>query len=110
MPEVREITPEFAVAGQIGADDVADLAARGFRSIICNRPDHESPGQPAFAAIAAAAKDAGLEATYVPVVPGHMMPADVDAFRAALGMLPAPVLAYCRTGNRSLNIYLAAKS
>jgi sulfide:quinone oxidoreductase len=109
MVDVREITPEFAVAGQISSADVADLAARGFRSLICNRPDDESWGQPDFASIAAAAKAAGLEAAYVPVVSGRMTPADVDAFRTALGNLPAPTLAYCRSGARSLSIYTAAK-
>lgn len=109
MADIKQITPEFAVAGQISVDDVKELAAKGFRSVICNRPDRESADQPDFATIASAAKAAGLETAYVPVVSGRMTPADVDAFRAALGKLPAPTLAYCRSGTRSLNIYTVAK-
>lgn len=109
MADIKHVTPEFAVTGQISVDDVKAIAAEGFRSVICNRPDKESSDQPDFAAISAAAKAAGLETAYVPVVSGRMTPADVDAFRVALGKLPSPTLAYCRSGTRSLNIYTAAK-
>ena len=41
-----EITPAYSVAPQIGTGDVAEIAAKGFRSIICNRPDGETPTRP----------------------------------------------------------------
>ena len=44
--EYRQITDEYAVAGQIAPEDIAAIKAAGFRSIICNRPDDEQPGQP----------------------------------------------------------------
>ena len=50
---VYEITPDYSVAPQIAAEDVAEIAARGFRSIMCNRPDGESPGQAPVAEIEA---------------------------------------------------------
>jgi uncharacterized protein (TIGR01244 family) len=37
-----------------------------------------------------------------------MSAADVEAFRHALATLPAPVLAYCRSGARSLGIFAQA--
>jgi sulfide:quinone oxidoreductase len=43
----------------------------GFRSIICNRPDGEGNDQPTFSEIEEAARAAGLEAYYMPVVPGR---------------------------------------
>jgi sulfide:quinone oxidoreductase len=109
MVEIKRVTADFSVAGQIVPSDVADIAALGFRSIVCNRPDNEQSGQPAFRAVAEAAKAAGLETALVPFVSGGMTSADVDAFQAAMAKLPAPVLAYCRSGARSLNIYTAAK-
>lgn len=109
MADIKHVTPEFAVTGQISASDITTIADQGFRSLICNRPDQESADQPDFATISAAAKAAGLETAYVPVVSGRMTPADVEAFRVALGKLPAPTLAYCRSGTRSLNIFMAAK-
>lgn len=92
---------DFSAAGQIGPEDVAEIAEAGFKSIICNRPDGEGHGQPAFAEIEAAAKTLGLETRYIPVTPGQAGPPEVEAFAAALREMPKPILAYCRSGARS---------
>lgn len=107
MMEIRQIDPQLAVSGQIGPDDVAAVAARGFRAIVCNRPDGEEAGQPRFAEVAAAARAAGLEARHIPVS-GPVSDTQAAAFGAALSDLPAPVLAYCRSGARSAAISAAA--
>jgi sulfide:quinone oxidoreductase len=109
MVDIKRITPDFSVSGQIAPSDVADLVAEGYRSLICNRPDGEQAGQPEFKLIAEAAKAAGLETAFIPFPSGSMSAADVEAFRRALATLPAPVLAYCRSGARSLGIYTMAK-
>ena len=57
--EYRQITDDYAVSGQIVTDDVAAIKEAGFRSIICNRPDDEQPGQPSAAEIAVAVEAAG---------------------------------------------------
>jgi uncharacterized protein (TIGR01244 family) len=44
------------------------------------------------------------------VVSGGMTPADVARFAELLKELPAPVLAYCRTGTRCTYLYQAAVS
>lgn len=100
-----QITPDFHVAPQITVDGVADLARAGIRSVMCNRPDHEDPGQPAFAEIEAAARAAGLDVAWVPISSAGFGPQEVAAFRDALGDLPAPVLAYCRTGTRCTRLW-----
>ena len=94
------IDPDFAVAPQIRPEDVAAIAAQGFRAILCNRPDDEETGQPAFAEIAAAAEAAGMPAAWVPVRSGMITEQDVEDFRAAMAALPKPVFAYCRSGAR----------
>lgn len=98
--EIKKIHDGLSVASQITAQDVAVIKDQGFKSIICNRPDDEEAGQPAFAGIEAAAKDAGLPIIYQPVVPAMMDHDDARAFKAALADMDAPVLAYCRTGSR----------
>ena len=103
--ETRKITDEASVAGQIAAADIPAIAAAGFRSIICNRPDNEVVPQPVFADIAKAAQSAGVMTRYVPVVPGNFTPADIDAFARAVAELPKPVLAYCRSGSRSASLF-----
>ena len=103
--DLKRLTPEIAVAGQIMPEDVAAIAAAGYRAIICNRPDDEAPGQPPYAAIEAAARKAGIATRFVPVVPGKIGADDVTAFAEALRALPSPVLAYCRSGARSSSLW-----
>ncbi len=96
----RRITDDFFVSPQITADDVPDIKAAGFRSILCNRPDGEEPWQPAFDDVATSAGAEGIEVRSVPIVSGQMTEADAEAFGEALKTLPKPILAYCRSGTR----------
>jgi len=107
--ETRQITEDFAVAPQITPDDIPAIAAAGFRTIMCNRPDGEEPGQPEEAAVAQAARDAGLETCSVPFSAATMTEADVIAFRDALDSSPGPMLAYCRTGTRCAMMWSLVK-
>ena len=108
--EIKQVTPEFAVSPQIVPADLAALAAAGFRAVICNRPDGEGPDQPLFAEIEAAALKAGLAARYLPVETGKVGDATVLDFARALSQLPRPVLAYCRSGTRSVTLWSLAEA
>ncbi len=102
----KQISANLSVSEQIDAGDIEKIAAAGFRSIICNRPDHEAVGQPAFATIAAAAQKAGLSAAYIPMAPGQTDPAVAAVeFGKAMAELPKPVFAYCRSGARSTMLW-----
>jgi uncharacterized protein (TIGR01244 family) len=107
--DIRQVAPDYAVSGQITPADVTEIARRGFRSIVCHRPDGEAAGQPDHASIEQAARAAGLEFRYIPIVSGQMTGHDIDAMVEALASLPAPVLGYCRSGARSTNVYKAAR-
>ncbi|KGM87566.1 hypothetical protein rosmuc_02302 [Roseovarius mucosus DSM 17069] len=100
LMDLRPITQDFTVSPQIEVGDVAAVVDAGYRSILCNRPDGEDYGQPAYDAVAAAAEAAGLAVRWVPIVSGQMTQAALDEFRAALDEMPKPILAYCRTGTR----------
>jgi uncharacterized protein (TIGR01244 family) len=101
MTDFRTVTEVFSVSPQISPADVAVAAAQGFTLIINNRPDGEAPGQPTSAQIEAAAHAAGLGYAYIPVV-GRPGPAQVQAVRAAVAEAPGKVLAFCRSGTRSI--------
>jgi uncharacterized protein (TIGR01244 family) len=89
---------------------MAAVAQAGYRSLIINRPDFEGgPEQPASADVLRAAREAGVQAVYQPVVSGAMTPEDVQRFKQLLAELPGPVLAYCRTGTRCTNLFQAAQ-
>ena len=101
----NKITDKVSVAPQIAVNDIETIKAAGFKAIICNRPDGEGADQPTFEEIQKAAREAGLEAAYVPVQSGKVTDKNVEEFGAALKELPRPVLAYCRTGTRSATLW-----
>jgi sulfide:quinone oxidoreductase len=103
--EIKTIDEGLAVSPQISPTDVAEIRKEGFRSIICNRPDGEGADQPTFAEIEKAAKKAGIEVRYLPVVSGRVQDTDAEAFGAAFAKLQKPVFAYCRTGTRSATMW-----
>lgn len=106
--QLRTLTEDLSVMPQITAEDVAELARLGFRSIIGNRPEGETPDQPAWDELAAEARRYGLEARQIPVVPSQIGDADVAVFSQALRDLPKPVAAFCRTGTRSTILWALA--
>ena len=101
---IREINDEYSVSPQIALEDLDQIQAMGFKSIVCHRPDDEDPGQPDFDLIAARAKELGIETAHIPVV-GQPTGDAVKAMVDALDELPKPMLGYCRSGNRSTIIY-----
>lgn len=108
MTTPRTIDAHIAVAPQIDPADLADLAAAGFTAIVNNRPDGEDAGQPTGAAIAAAAAAAGLRYTAIPVTQAGFSHPQIDAMAQALAAAPGRVLAYCRSGTRSCNLWALA--
>lgn len=101
--------PTFGTAGQIEPSQLTEIAAQGYKSVINNRPDGEAgPGQPKNADIAAQAEALGLNYAYLPVVPGAVTPAQVQEMNRLLKSMPEPILAFCRSGARSTNLYQLA--
>lgn len=109
MADIRTVTPAFAVAPQIAVADIPEIAEKGFTLIICNRPDGETLDQPPAAQIKAAAEAAGLGFAHIPVV-GAPNAAQAEALRAAIAEATGPVLAYCRSGTRSIMAWTLGQS
>ncbi len=105
---LKPLAADLSVTSQITPEEVAELAAAGFRSIISNRPDGESPDQPDWSTIKAAATLSGMEARAIPVVAHQISDADVDKFREAFRLLPKPIAAFCRTGTRAALLWALA--
>ncbi|WP_293898769.1 TIGR01244 family sulfur transferase [Phenylobacterium sp.] len=101
MSDFRNVTDDFTTAPQISIADVAEAARQGFKTLISNRPDGEEPGQPTAAEIAVAAEAAGLAFHHIPVR-GAPTPEQVEATKAVLAEADEPVLAFCRSGTRSI--------
>lgn len=102
--DIRPIDDHFSVSPQIEPEDLPALARSGYRVLICNRPDGEESGQPDSAAMREAAADAGMAFHYIPVS-GGVFPAEaIAAFRDVRTAQEAKMIAYCRTGTRSITL------
>ncbi|MBI5941096.1 MAG: TIGR01244 family phosphatase [Caulobacterales bacterium] len=101
MTEFRRVTEDFSVSPQIEPADMAAAAAQGFTLVINNRPDGEVPDQPSSAEMEAAARAAGMDYVHIPVK-GSPTEEQVTANRVAIEDADGPVLAFCRSGTRSI--------
>lgn len=106
---IRPVAADVCVAPQLTPEAMAEVARAGFRSVVNNRPDFEhGPDQPTNASIEAAARAAGLEYRFLPVASGYQTPEQIAAFAQLLDELPRPLLAFCRSGARSTNLFVQA--
>ena len=105
---IRTLNDSISVAAQIAPDDVAAIKAAGFVTIVNNRPDDEEADQPTGESIRAAAAAAGLDYAAIPVTHAGFSHPQLDALTSVLMSAEGPVLAYCRTGTRSCNLWALA--
>jgi sulfide:quinone oxidoreductase len=108
--DIKNLTPHLSISPQILPSEMQAVAEAGFKAIICNRPDGEGADQPSFKEVADAAQQFGLTAHYLPVESGKVRDEDGMAFGQLLNTLPAPVLAYCRTGMRSTTMWALSQA
>ena len=99
-----EVTDTFTVSPQLQPGDMSELANAGFRTVICNRPDGEEPGQPAVASLREAAEGAGMAFHHIPVSGGAFSSEALIAFRQVREEADGKVLAFCRSGTRSITL------
>ena len=104
------LTETLAVAGQISPAALQAIAAAGFKSVVCNRPDTESPEHFTSSDLSAIARRVGVTMAYMPVVSERLTSQDGREFRELLDQLPTPVLAYCRSGKRSVTLWALSQS
>jgi uncharacterized protein (TIGR01244 family) len=102
--DIRQVTDRFSVAPQIDPEDVQAAKAQGFVKLINNRPDGEVPGQPTSAEMQAAAKAAGLSYVHIPFA-GRPSAAEAEAVAREAEAADGPVLAFCRSGTRSITAW-----
>lgn len=107
-PDWTDLDARVTVAPQIRVADVAKIAAAGFKAVVCNRPDGEDPGQPDWEQVAAACRENGLIARYMPQADRTPTAYAVAGFAAVLRETDGRVFAYCRSGTRCRILWTAA--
>lgn len=102
--KLASVSDTFAVSPQLEPCDMRGLADAGFVTVICNRPDGEEPSQPSVASVREAAEAAGLAFHHIPVSGGEFPPVAIKAFAKVRREADGKVLAFCRTGTRSITL------
>lgn len=106
---LKIINETIAVAPQLTATDMLEVAQAGYKSVIINRPDFEGGAdQPPSSDVMDAARELGLQVEYQPVDSSAITHEDVVRFAQLYKQLPKPILAYCRSGGRCLRLFTAA--
>ncbi|PJG43636.1 NAD(FAD)-dependent dehydrogenase [Acinetobacter tandoii] len=103
--QLKQVNTEFWVADQITAQDIELIAARGIKTVFCNRPDGEGPDQPNVIEIEQALKPYGIQIQYLPVVSGKVTDEQAEEFKQLFQQAQKPLLAYCRSGTRSITLW-----
>lgn len=107
--DLRQLTPDLAVAPQLEPGDMPALAAEGVRLVIANRPDDEVGPDLQRAAMEEAARAAGMDFRYLPLSPGGLTPQLIADFGAAL-QGAGKTVAYCRSGTRSATLWALSQA
>ena len=107
---IFRLSDDCAVSSQLRPEDVPAIAAEGFTTIVCNRPDGEDFAQPTAREIADACVAASLAFVSIPIDRHGLTMEMVDSFRKAVDDSNGPVLAYCRSGQRSSVLWQASGS
>lgn len=109
MP-IFQLTETLSVAAQVTPQDIPNIAAQGFSMVVCNRPDGEVPDQASMDAIEAACNDANLLFVRYPVDALNFPGPDLEGLGELFDDAGQRVLAYCRTGTRCANLWVATRS
>lgn len=94
------LSAEHTVSPQITGDDVAAIAAAGYKSVICNRPDSENPPNLHLEHIEKQVTAAGLVFAAHPFSSGAFTMDVIQRQADLIADLPTPIFSYCASGTR----------
>ncbi len=107
---VLELAPQVYASGQLFEQDLRLAAKQGVRSIVNNRADGESVGQPSSADLANIAEEVGITFVHFPVESNLLTSQDVENFARIRDDLERPLILFCRSGARSMRLWELAES
>ena len=109
MSQFRKVTEQVSVSPQIDRADIDEAAEVGIVLVINNRPDGEEFGQPTNEELAKYAADKGLKWAHIPIISGQIT-MEAVAMTASAMKDADKILAYCRSGTRSCNLWGLAQA
>lgn len=109
MVKIVQLEADIAAAPQLAEADFADVAARGFRSVVNIRPDGEAADQLPNAHAKRTAERHGLAFRHLPVMSLNVTDDEaVDDFARLMDDLPGPILFYCGSATRCTTLWTQA--
>ena len=103
------MAPQVYVCGQLFETDMQLLAKQKVRTIVNNRFDDESTGQPRSADLAKAAEEYGITFVHFPVDAISISQEDLEAFAKTCDELERPLFLFSRSGKRSIKLWEKAE-
>ncbi len=110
MSDFRTLSDTFLASPQVTAGDLEEAADLGVGLVVNNRPDGESPDQPAGAEIERAARAAGMDYLAIPIDQSGFSREQFETLAEALEGADGKVLGYCRSGTRSTLLWALARA
>lgn len=104
------MAPQVYVCGQLFETDLQLLAKQGVRTIVNNRFDDESTGQPKSQDLARAAEELGMTFVHFPVDAISISDADLRTFAETSDEFERPLFLFSRSGKRSIRLWEKAES
>jgi len=103
--QISNIYELYYVSPQITLMDMEFLLKKGFKKIICNRPDFEVPPSIQSKVIEKSALEIGISFEYHPLTFENMYAENIEKQMTFIEESESPVLAYCTSGTRSAAIW-----
>lgn len=111
MAKSITLTPQYVVSAALSVENFAELADRGFKSVINFRPDGEASSQITSEEARDAADAAGLKYAHIPTTKHDLFADETVALaETTLSKLPGPVLAFCASGQRAAVVWAAVSA
>jgi sulfide:quinone oxidoreductase len=102
---LKIITDEYVVSGQISVENVQAIVNQGYKTIINVRPDGESDDQPLGEDIKNLAESEGIAYRHIPMEVGIFSEDAAREFHKAYLQVSKPILAFCRSGKRAVILW-----
>ncbi|WP_166259215.1 TIGR01244 family sulfur transferase [Marinobacter salicampi] len=108
--DIRKLDERLSVTAQPSLEEIDQLADKGFRTIISNRPRGETEDQPDMQALQERAEALEMVWREIPVKPGEYSDQDVENFTQVLKSVPTPAVGFCRTGKRVAHLWALSEA
>jgi len=107
--KVLELAPQVYVSGQVYESDLKLAADQDVRTIVNNRTDGETMGQPKSADLARAAEELGMTFVHFPLESRSIAKETAEEFATVCDGLERPLLVFSATGVRATKLWEMAE-